>query len=439
MSAAPGETAATGGGFYRWYILIVLTAAQSGYVLDRTVLSVVMEPLRAEFRLSDSQLGFAAGLAYGIAFAIAGIPMGLLVDRTNRSRLLAGMMTVWSGLTALCGLTQSYIALVACRMAVGVSESVGTPTGLSLLSDYFGRKERSTAVAVWYMSTAFGVSITFLVGGYVAQHFGWRRAFMLAGIPGLILALLIVLTVREPKRGGIEAPEPPQAQATPETTPETAPSIRQVAAYVAARPVVVHLLIGMILCSLSLSATGAWLTSFLVRQHHLQLAQSGAVSAVGLGLFGAIGGLTAGIVADRLGRRSGKSAQRSAMVAATTTGLSLFAGLAAVLATSTVAAISFMFVYATFNVAYNGPANSLLLTSLQPRMRGLVIGFYQVSTNLVGFGLGPFLVGLLSDWFGGRSSLRWALATVLLINIWSTLHFVLAARAAGRDRAMTDG
>jgi MFS family permease len=319
-------------------------------------------------------------------------------------------------------------------MAVGVSESVGTPTSLSLLSDYFGRKERSTAVAVWYMSTAFGVAITFLVGGYVAQHFGWRRAFLLAGVPGLILAMLIFLTVREPPRGGNDEPEAAEAEAPS----QAAPSIGQVAAYVAGRPTVVHLLAGMILCSLSLSATGAWLTSFLVRQHHLQLAQSGVVSAVGLGLFGAVGGLTAGVLADRLGRTPGKAAQRSALVAAATTGLALVAGLAAVLTTSTAWAIGFMFVYATVNVAYNGPANSLLLTSLQPRMRGLVIGAYQVATNLIGFGLGPYLVGVLSDWIGGKSSLRWALAAVLLINIWSTLHFVLAARAARRDRDLAD-
>jgi MFS family permease len=412
-------------GLYRWYVLALLTAAQTAYSLDRTVVSIVMEPLKREFHLSDSQLGLMAGLVFGAAFAVAAIPFGLMADRTNRRKLLAIVMTAWSLLTALCGVVRGFGPLIAARMSVGVAEAGCTPTTLSMMSDFFGRRQRATAIGIWYVGSPLGVTITFLVGGYIVQHYGWRNVFFLAGIPGLLVVALLLLTVREPRRGGLD----------PVIVGETAARPREVIAYVRKRTAVLHLTAGMVLCSMTTSASSAWMVSFLSREHHLTPTQSGLISAVALGVFGALGGFLAGVFADRIGRdKLGQArSHRLAWVAAGTTFFAALCGAASLHVTVAPLALGLLFAFAFFNNAYNGPANGLLLTILQPRMRGLVIAGYQVFANLVGYGVGPFLVGILSDAIGGPKSLGSALTLVLMINLWSTLHFVLAVRSTRRD------
>jgi MFS family permease len=408
---------------YRWYVLGLLTLSSVVYSLDRTVVSIVMEPIKHEFHLSDTQLGLLAGLVYGIAFAVAAIPFGLLADRVNRRNLLAVVITVWSALTAVCGLVRGYGALVAARMAVGGAEAGGTPTTLSLLSDYFGSRHRATAIGIWYAGSPAGVIITFLVGGYVVQHHGWRNVFFLAGLPGLFTAVLLILTLREPVRGALD-PGAAARAATP----------REVLTYVGHRPAIIHLITAMVLCAMTSSASAAWLVSFLGREHGLTPTQSGLISAVAIGMFGAVGGFLTGIFADRLAQSSQERprSHRLALVAASTTFLAAMFGAASLHVAMAPVALGLLFAYAFFNVAYNGPANGLLLTLLQPRMRGVAIAGYQLLANLVGWGVGPYLVGMISDAVGGRHSLGTALTVVLMINVWSSLHFFLAMRATRR-------
>src|ERR1700730_13332209 len=176
----------------------------SCHFLDRAVLSLVAEPVRKEFGLSDSQLGMLNGFAFGVMFAISGIPIGLLVDRVNRSKLLAWMVFLWSSATAVCGLAHSFIALLTGRMAVGAAEAGGAPTSLSLMSDFFPPRLRSTAVGFYYFGNAVGGLMLFLVGSRVAAHYGWRPALLVAAVPGITLALIAIFTLREPRRGGTE-------------------------------------------------------------------------------------------------------------------------------------------------------------------------------------------------------------------------------------------
>ena len=409
---------------YRWYVLFVLTAAQACHYLDRTIIGLVVEPVRLEFDLSDGQIGFLSGLAYGVAFAIAAIPLGWLVDRTNRRNLLAIILTLWSGLTMVCGLAQSYTTLLLSRMAVGASEAGGSPTGLSILSDYFGPKERSSAVAIWYASAAFGVMMTFLVGGYIAEHYGWRYAFFFAGVPGLIVAVLIMCTLREPVRGAME-----------ETRSELKPlPPGQSALYLLRRPAVVHCMLGIILAGLTVSGFSIWTVSYFTRQHGLDLSQAGVLAAVALGICGAIGGVTCGFFADRLNSGSGGyQPQRIALLCASTASLSILVGVAALLANSFWAAMLIYFVYAMLNTAHNGPANALLLSLVGHHMRGFTVSSVQMSANLISWGLGPLIVGTISDMIDRPDSLRWALILTLMINIWAATHFLLAARHGRAD------
>jgi MFS family permease len=171
-AAASAEVLPSTAGVARggWYALLVMLLIFSCHFLDRAVLSLVAEPVRKEFGLSDSQLGVLNGFAFGLMFAIAGIPIGLLVDRVNRSKLLAGMVFLWSSATAACGLAQSYVWLLVGRMAVGAAESGGAPTSLSLMSDYFPPRLRSTAVGFYYLGGAVGGLMCYLVGSQVAAN-----------------------------------------------------------------------------------------------------------------------------------------------------------------------------------------------------------------------------------------------------------------------------
>jgi MFS family permease len=209
----------------------------------------------------------------------------------------------------------------------------------------------------------------------------------------------------------------------------------EVLAYLRTRPTILHLIVGMVLNAMAISATGAWMVSFLIRQHGLPQAQSGAASAIALGFFSALGGLLAGLAADRFGqdKRGQLQPQRMAQLAMVATIMVAVAGAAALQVASMPLALGLLFTFSFFSNACYSPANSLLLTLLQPRMRGLTIAGYQVLANLVGYGVGPFLVGLLSDKIGGTRSLGSAMTIILMINFWAALHFWFASRSVQRD------
>lgn len=409
---------------YRWLVLGILTATQTCQFLDRTIIGVVLPPLKQEFKLTDAQGGLLAGLAFGLAFAACALPFGYLADRVNRKRLLVAVITVWSAMTALCAAATGYISLLLFRMGVGAAESGANPTILSLVADYFGRQRRSVAVGILYTSATFGNAFAFIIGGYVAQHAGWRWAFLLAGVPGIVLAVLLLATLREPKRGAQDNL----------AAAEHAPSLKETVAAIGAQRSILHLITGMTLTAVVVSATSAWLISFLMRQHHVPLGVSGLISGLGLGIFGGLGAFIAGLVADKVSQTPrGHEPSRAALVAAVTTSLAGLCGIVAVTAPALVIAIGFMFLYSLFNTAYNGPAYGLMLTATQPRMRGRVVAAFQFLANLVGYGLGPYIVGLLSDRIGGPSSLRWALSIVFLVNLWAACHFIMAARRGRRE------
>src|SRR6202789_4381598 len=200
--AEPGGATATSSGAARgsWYALTIMLLIYSCNFLDRAVLSLVAEPVRREVALSDSQLGVLNGFAFGLMFALVGIPIGLLVDRVNRCRLLAAMVFLWSSATAGCALARNYLGLLIGRMAVGAAESGGAPTSFSLISDYFPPRLRSSAVGLYYMGGAIGGLMCYLVGSQVAAHYGWRAALLASSVPPGMLGGLGPSMVRDPPR-----------------------------------------------------------------------------------------------------------------------------------------------------------------------------------------------------------------------------------------------
>lgn len=408
-----------------WYTLIILTLVYVSNAIDRSAMSIVIEPIKHEFHLSDSQLGLLTGLAFGLTYALMGIPMGMLVDRVSRRNLMVVMLTVWSGFTFVCGVAGNYLQLVTARLAVGASESAAAPTALSIIADIFPRHRRSTAIGVFWASTAVGTAISLILGGVIAVRYGWRATFFVAGVPGLILALLLLLTVKEPAREG-----------SAREAAVKAPSLWRTARYVAKAPVVFHAFAGIGLNSIAMSGVPVWVASFLVRTQHFNLAQAGLLGGIGVGVFGVLGSLAGGPLGDQLVKRRGMGALPLAPFIASA--LAVLFGLVFALGGQLVWVILGFIGFEVVSRAHTAPAYNLLVAGVEPRMRGVVISTTQAVTNLVGYGVGPLIVGVVSDRVGGgKDSLKLGVAAVMLFCAWAALHFFLAWRASRKSAAMT--
>jgi predicted MFS family arabinose efflux permease len=402
-----------------WYALAIVTMIYACHFLDRMMIAIIIEPARREFHLTDSQIGMLTGLAYGATFAAAGIPLGLLIDRVNRVRLLAILVTIWSGMTTLSGFAQSYVQLLLARMGVGASEAGGSPTSLSMISDFFPPKKRSTAVGFFFMSNAIGAVLSIVIGGYVAAHYGWRAAMLIAGAPGLVLGITLLLTVKEPRRGAMED----NAAAN---QPGNAATLAQALSSIARNRAMLHLLAGISLTTAGVATIGSWLPAFMMRFHGFDIKQAGFAVAMASGFCGAIGSVLGGMLSDRLAK--GKSRRRMD-VSMTVCLLAAVTGALAVMTPGGNAAVAMMsltqmIAFVVFPAAFAG-----MLGITAPTMRGTISATMQVCVNLLGYGIGPFMVGVFSDFYGGDQSLRYAMITVLCICFpWGALHFWRAAR-----------
>jgi predicted MFS family arabinose efflux permease len=407
-----------------WYALAILTCTYLANNIDRSIMSILAEPVRKEFHLNDSELGVLTGLSLSLSFALAGLPIGMLIDRMNRRNLLAVLMTVWSACTAVCGFAQNYWALVWARFAVGAAEAGASPAAMSIIGDLFPKRRRSLAISIFWMSTAAGTAISFIFGAYVAVEFGWRMAFLIAGAPGLVLAGLMVLTLREPRRGALD-----RARTDSEATPSLAETWREVAR----RPMVIHAVIAITLCSVMTSGTLVWTSSYLVRVQGMDLKHAGTVIGVSVAVFGALGSIFGGLIGDFAYRRGGLAALPLPPML-TTLATSAFAVCFAISPTPAAAITAFVF-YEFFSRGYTASSFNFVLTTMPPRMRGVTTAATSIGSNL-GYGLGPVVAGVVSDLVGGSNSLRYGLITLATMGLWVALHFFLAFRSAQRFEAM---
>ena len=215
-TTANGATPATMSPGYRRYALMILVLGYTSSHVDRNIMGILLEPIKADLLLSDTQLGFLSGIAFAIFYATLGIPIALVADRGNRRNIVAWAIAIWSGMTALCGLAGSFWQLALARIGVGVGEAGSSPPSHSMIADMYAPNERASAMAIYSLGVYFGVMIGFLVGGWVAVWYGWRAAFFVVGLPGILLALLVRFTLREPARGGADDGPHPGARCGPE-------------------------------------------------------------------------------------------------------------------------------------------------------------------------------------------------------------------------------
>jgi len=400
----------------RLYSLVLLMMIYCCHSIDRSVLAILIEPIKHEFHASDTAMGFIP-LAYSGAFIVAMLPVGLLIDRMNRVRLLAALVGAWSLLTAMAGFAQNITLLILARMSIGAAEAGGQPTSLSLISDIFPQDKRSSALGVFYLATGLGGVVTFWIGGMVAAAYGWRATFFVAGVPGALLVVLMLATLREPRRGKFDAPAGLRRPASP-------PKLSEVMRAIFSAPAILHAMLGVLFGTAVLGGATHWMPAFLMRTHALDLKSAGAIVAVGNGLFLALGTIVAGVLTDRFAKGR---AHRLAIAAAAIMIAGAVSGLIFTLTGSLKIAVALYFVFGLLGTAWLPAGYSFLLGQAAAPMRGSVMAVCQMMAAL-GSGFGPFLIGKVSDQSGG--AIGPAIACGVSFGFWSALHWFFAARAA---------
>jgi MFS family permease len=414
-----------------WLLFVV-------YVLnfvDRQILIILMEPLRLEFGFSDKQLGLLGGLAFAVLYSTLGIPIARLADRSNRVNIISISIFVWSLATVLCGFARNFSQLLLARIAVGIGEAGCSPPAYSLLADYFGREQRTTAFSIYSMGIYGGVFVGYLVGAFVAQYHGWRAAFWVVGLPGILLALVVKFTLHEPPRGLADGR---QAHAQ-------APPVRQVLGQLAAKRTFRQLALAATLHAFVGYGVTGFHPSFLIRSHGFSVAEVGVVLAIVAAVSGVGGTWFGGWLADRFTRLRG-DVRWQLWVPGIATLVNVPAALLAYTWPGRNLVVGLLFVSLVFGVMYLGPTFATLQRLVSARERALGSALLLLFINLVGLGLGPWLVGALSDAMnhfylaGGAAAaaakgqgLRAALAIMVCVNAWSFVHYMLAARTLEQD------
>jgi predicted MFS family arabinose efflux permease len=402
---------------YSNYVLGLLFVAYVFNFVDRNLLNALLEPVKKDLGASDSVMGLLTGTAFALFYAVLGIPIARWADLWVRRSIISLGLALWSAMTAATGLAQSLLQLSLARIGVGVGEAALSPPAHSLLSDYFPPERRATALSIYAVGIHVGILFSLTLGGWLGDQYGWRQTFLILGLPGLALAALVRLTVREPAR-------PPAAQA---------PSVRDVVVHLWRLRSFRHLSFAIGLTAFAGYGFTAFAPAFLQRVHHLSSTEAGHLGYA-LGIGGAIGSISAGLLADRLGRRDVR--WWLWLPALATVGPLPFT-LTFLFHGNATAALAWSLPGFAIGAFYQGPTFSTVQTLAPLQMRAVASGVLLFVTNVIGLACGPPAVGLLNDYVFvglGDEAVRYSLASVMLVMAgWGLVHYLLAARALRED------
>ena len=393
---------------YGWVALGILFVVALFNYLDRTILSIMQVALKKELGLSDTQLGTLTGLSFAVFYTTLALPVARLADRMSRKRVLAAALTVWTLMTAASSLAGGYFSLLACRVGVAVGEAGCVPTTMSLISDYFPRHRRALAMAVWGLALPLGGMLGFAVGGQLTAAVGWRHTFLIVGLSGLVMTPVVLLFLREPRRGRFDGASQGEAA--------TARSIGQSIAYLWNIRSFRYLVIGEALQAWAQSGMMVWNAPFYSRLHHMPLAEIATWLALITGFGGAAGTFLGGALAERLAKGDVRWYMRVPAIAAF---LTIPFALAEYFVADAHLSLVLAIVPAVMVNVYMAPGNAVSQSLVPAEMRAFTAAVFVLVVSIVGLGVGPTVVGMLSDLlinrYGlGDASLRWALPTVVI-------------------------
>ena len=416
---------------YARYVLAIMVIMYTCNYLDRYVLAVLVGDIKEDLQLSDAAIGFMLGPAFAIFYTGMGVPIARWADTGSRRNIIAIGMTVWSGFTALSGLAASSAQLVVARIGVGVGEAAGAAPAHSLLSDYFGPHQRATALAFFQTGVYFGSMLGLVLGGMLSESIGWRMTFLVVGLPGLLIALVVRFTVREPVRGQFD-PVPTDAEGNPLAEPPTA-TVREVATYLARKPTFWLVGLGAGIASFSGTGFGMWLPTFFERVHDMSPAEIGPRLGPIQYIPALFGSILTGRIADRLGKRNVKW---YAWIGAITVFLMIpWQGLM-LLWPDGRDAMWWAVPAALSSAGWAPVAYGIAQNLAPPHMRAVASSFIIIFITFLGTGLGPWAVGYINDLLEpqyGAEAIRWSLLGILLTCSTGALLFGLAAFTIEKD------
>ena len=415
------------------FVLFLLNALN---FFDRNILGAIVEPLRREWGLRDAQIGWI-GTAFTLLYAVVGLPLGRLADHARRTRLLGGGALLWSAMTAISGLTTSFAGLFAARLGVGVGEAVCAPAATSLIGDLFPSARRGRATAIFMLGLPVGLGLSYAVGGAVAQAWGWRAAFFVAGLPGLVVGALC-LALPEPARGTSE-PHPIGAQRRSESA----------LALLTQTPTLLWIIVSGALHNFNMYALATFVPALLIRHHGLGVRQAGALSGLMFGVFGGIGLLVGGWVSDRAAAR-----KEGGRLLVSTCALALSVPLLVLFLVQPRGeigrALAFVCPALLLMYLYYAPVYATIQDVVEPARRGLAMAVYFCAMYVLGASMGPVGTGLLSDRLAARAAaatgspvvteaaraqgLHEAMYIVPVLSVILAVVLFAGARASVRDR-----
>lgn len=414
----------------RWYVLIIMMLAYTINIADRYVMSTVLEQIRLELHLTDGGVAFLTGVSLALFYVGMGIPLSWLADRSSRRNLLAASITLWSLMTTLCGLSRGYWQLLLARIGVGVGEAGGTPSCNSIVCDYFPASRRPMALTIFALGAPIGAWLGADMAGAVAHAYGWRAAFLVLGVPGVLLASVIMLTIREPKRGRLDA-----------VTDEATPTLMETLKFLFSQKSAVHVLMGS-----GVSALWGWglmwfTPTFIQRTYSLDVGAAGAV----VGPIHLVMGILASLLtAWLLSRPSFVDPRRIVWLLGGVTGIATVPSILAYYTHSLPLATAMWWLFIPAIYFYIGPAFALGQNLAPPKMRAMFSAVALLIANVFNLIVAPQGVGLLSDWFAGpagadAASLRIALLILAPTGFWAAFHYFMAAKTIIADQKRAIG
>jgi MFS family permease len=418
----------------RYRVLAILTVVYALNVLDRYILGVLLPQIKLDLAVNDTYLGVLTGAGFAVFYATLGVPLANVADRTSRKGMIAASLALFSVMTAVCGFAKTFTQLFVARVGVAVGEAGTSPPSFSIISDYFPQTERSKAMAIFTVGANVGVLAGFTLGGLIATRYGWRAAFFIVGVPGLIMTAVVAGIVREPHRG-LSDPLQTRGPAGGRVV-----GVRESIAFLWGQKSFRHILLGVALTLFVSNGVSAWLPSFLLRSHGVTTDKSGIAVGLSLGIGGIVGTLAGGgVLVDRLSRRD----LRWPIWIVTIALLFTFIGnLLVFMAPSGTLAMTAFILPATLTTIWQAPTLAMTQGLAPINMRATAGACYVLIANLIGLGLGPLTVGGLSDTYAylgaGQDSLRWALLSTVPVALWAGAHFLLATRTLSADYAKAE-
>lgn len=410
---------------HKWFMLVVLVFVYVINIVDRHVINILLEPIKADLDLSDAQAGFIAGLAFALFYTIMGIPIATLADRLSRTKVIAVCSAIWSIMTALTGTAGNYIVMAGARMGVGIGEAGLTPSANSLIGDLFEPADRGKAIGIYHVAVPVGTMLAGFLGGWLENIVGWRDTFIILGVVGLAVTGLFLLVFREPPRGQVD-----EISSRPD---KDRYSILDTIAYLYQKTSCRYFFPAFALIGFVASAINTWTPAFFMRTFDVSLMSMATTIGLVGGIGGAIGMLAGGILADRLGSKDVSAYLKIPSIAMALTfppTLGLFLAswpwLAAVFFLAPVITVAIVTV----------PVLALLQRLAKNNMRAVAVALFLLVVHLIGMGFGPIVVGFISDLLSstyGDDSLRYALICIVPLNIVAIWLFWQGARHVAKD------